>query len=164
MRNFLETYSTSKDIDKNGAVEGRTIRTSINSGNEQAARNAYLTDIDTQFPPAAPAAAEFDKRCVITSTQVSFLGTPFPWQDHNLPLEITTFEFARKNERLMEILKANVEKFVFFKTEFTVRVKTAKTETFYTETYDAIFLSIHFKKTEENNCALATFKDKTLLI
>jgi hypothetical protein len=175
MRVFLTTYSTSKDIDKNGAVEGRTIGTSINSGNEQAARNTYLTDIEVRFPAAAAAssaaaaaapaaaassAAEFDKTCVINSNQVSFLGTPFAWKDHNLPLEITTFEFAQKNKGLMYFLIANVDKFVFFKAKLTVRMKTAKTEKMYIETSDAIFLSIHFKKTRENDCALATFKGK----
>lgn len=127
-----------------------------------AASVAAAAPVAAPAPAAAAAssAAEFDKRCVITSNQVSFLGTPIPWQDHNLPLEITTFEFAQKNERLMEFLQANVAKFVFFKTELTVRVKTAKTEKMYIETYDAIFLSIHFKKTRENDCALATFKGK----
>jgi hypothetical protein len=61
MRDFLGKYYTSKDIDKNGAVEGRTIGTSIISGNEQAAHNTYLTDIDTQFPPVAAPVAEVPK-------------------------------------------------------------------------------------------------------
>jgi len=108
---------------------------------------------------AASSAAEFDKRCVITSKQVSFLGTPIPWQDHNIPLEITTFDFAQKNDKLMDFLKANVDKFVFFKTKHTYYMET-KTEKLFKDTIDAIFLSIHFKKTRENNCALAIFKDK----
>jgi hypothetical protein len=159
IRDFLTTYSTSKDIDKNGAVEDRTIETSIKSGLEQSQRQSYKPQIVARFGKAS-SAAEFDKTCVINSDQVSFLGTPFAWQNHETPLVITDFGFAQKNRILMDFLIANVEKFVFFKSELTVRMKTAKTEKMYIETSDAIFLSIHFKKTRENDCALATFKGK----
>lgn len=166
IRDFVERYRTSKIPDNNGAVEDRTIETSIQLGIKQSERQSYKPQIVAHFgkapavsgAAAASSAAEFDKRCVITSNQVSFLGTPFPWQDHEAPLEITTFEFARKNKGLMEFLIANVEKFVFFKTKLTTRTKTAKSLSI--NTIDAIFLSIHFKKNRENYCALATFKDK----
>jgi hypothetical protein len=105
-------------------------------------------------------AAEFDKTCVINSDQVSFLGTPFAWQDHETPLEITDFGFAQKNKKLMVWLNENVEKFVFFKAELTSHYETAMTHNLFEDKNDAIFLSIHFKKTRENYCALATFKDK----
>lgn len=101
----------------------------------------------------------FDKRCVIAPTYVSFLGTRFEWRNHDIPLEITTVEFAQKNPRLMDFLSENVEKFVFFKTLFTHRSET-KTQRLFKDEYDAIFLSIHFKKNKENQCALAKFKDK----
>lgn len=108
---------------------------------------------------AAPvaSAAEFDKRCVINTYQVSFLGTQFGWTNHEIPLEITDFRFAQKNKNLMDWLNANVEKIVFFKAERIFRVMTKKSAL--EDTYDAIFLSIHFKKTKENYCALAKFKD-----
>ena len=103
-------------------------------------------------------AAEFDNTCVINSDQVSFLGTQFKWTNHEIPLEITDFRFAQKNKNLMDWLNENVDKFVFFKAERIVRVMTKKSAV--EDTYDAIFLSIHFKKTKENYCALAKFKDK----
>ena len=107
---------------------------------------------------ASASAAEFDKICVIKSNQVSFLGTQFKWPNHEIPLEINKFDFAQKNKNLIDWLNENIEKFVFFKTEVTVRGMTSTTAR--EETYDAIFLSIHFKKTKENYCALAEFKEK----
>ena len=106
---------------------------------------------------SAASAAEFDKRCVINTYQVSFLGTQFRWTNHEIPLEITDFRFAQKNKNLMDWLNANVEKIVFFKAERILRVMTKKSAL--EDTYDAIFLSIHFKKTKDNYCALAKFKD-----
>jgi hypothetical protein len=116
-------------------------------------RAAAAAAADDEQPEARSA---FDKRCVITSGEVSFLGTRIKWPNHEIPLEITKFGFAQKNKKLMDFLNANVVKFVFFKTEVTVRVITKKNS--FEDTYDAIFLSIHFKKNKENYCALAEFK------
>jgi hypothetical protein len=58
MRAFIESYHTSQEIDKNGAINGRIIATSINAGNKQADKSTYLKDIDKMFgvAPAASAA------------------------------------------------------------------------------------------------------------
>lgn len=58
IRDFLEKYSTSTVIDKNGAVEGSTIGTSINLGKTQFNSGPYKRNIEERFHAApAPAAA-----------------------------------------------------------------------------------------------------------
>ena len=58
IRDFLENYSTSTVIDKNGAVEGSTIGTSINFGKTQFNSGPYKRNIEERFHAApAPAAA-----------------------------------------------------------------------------------------------------------
>jgi hypothetical protein len=53
IRDFVEKYYKSEIVDKNGAVDGRTIETSIQLGIEQSERQSYKPKIVAQFGLAA---------------------------------------------------------------------------------------------------------------
>jgi hypothetical protein len=105
IREFVDKYSKSEIVDKNGAVESRTIATSIKSGLEQSERQSYKPQIVARFgkaPAVSGAAADDSAVPEVVSNTLKVTTNYIAYRGHTrivetFPTVKSTREYKFKN-------------------------------------------------------------------